>query len=636
MIKQKIIALVVCVLTFSQLNYAAVFVVSSNADSGPNTLRQAIINSNGTAGLNTITFTTLGGPIVPLTDLPTITNPVVIDGYAGSPGGATPNTNPINAADNAVITIEIQGPGPDTDPTGVFNGLVLGVGSDGSTIRGLSINSFANIDPATLINGVGILVNSDGNTISGNFLGTDTTGFVSLPNFTAIQIGTLGVGNLIGGPTPAARNLISGQYNNGGVVSIKGDNTTFQGNTVGLDKSGTIVLMPSARIGLVIFDVTTGTLIGGTAANFGNVISGHDAANVLINSSTNVTIQNNFIGTDVTGTANPGFNGTGILAENSPVDGPINILISSNLISANTYGIRIGQNSASYFPIIGAQIILNKIGTNVTGSVALANSLDGIWLQFAQNTYIFANTISGNGRNGIVIGKGRNSNIKNNFIGTTSTGGAPLGNGNNGIQLGVNVGASVSAFGDVIGGAKPGEGNLIANNGGSGIEIKAFTEQETIIGNTIAGNLLSGILIDPQAGQNYIGFTRSAGNVRLIGDLASQGDTNLGPLGTSNTITANHGDGITVLSSNNNTIETNLITLNLGNGISLIDSSNNLVGGLFGGSATSIPPVLGNSITGNIGYGVEVEQTTGFATDNSILSNQIYKNTSNGIALITG
>ena len=78
------------------------------------------------------------------------------------------------------------------------------------------------------------------------------------------------------------------------------------------------------------------------------------------------------------------------------------------------------------------------------------------------------------------------------------------------------------------------------------------------------------------------------------------------------------------------------ILSNQSNGIDMVDSSNNLVGGKFGGATTTVPPVLGNIITSNNGFGVEVDQVNGNATDNSILSNQIFNNTSKGIALVTG
>ena len=70
------------------------FMVSNTGDSGPGSLRQAILDSNSAVGAtNTIDFDISGSgvqTIAPLSPLPAITNPVLIDGdsqpgYAGTP-----------------------------------------------------------------------------------------------------------------------------------------------------------------------------------------------------------------------------------------------------------------------------------------------------------------------------------------------------------------------------------------------------------------------------------------------------------------------------------------------------------------------------------------------------------------------
>ena len=532
--------------------YSATFIVMNNNDSGPHSLRQQIILSNSTAGLNTINFSA-PFQIILLSDLPAITNPVIIDGYSAP--GSMANTNPITAANNAVIAVELRGPGPGVDLP-VLNGLLLGAGSDGSTIRGLAINNFASVPSANVNDGgAGIRIESNNNTIEGNFIGTDTTGLQNLPNFSAIRV--IGNDNLIGGTVAASRNLLSGMYGGvrlstlyNGVVKINGLNTVVQGNTIGLNAPGTSPLHPSATVG-VMTSQGDGTIIGGPShLTNGNVISGHRAANIFFNLiQAPQTIQGNYIGTDVSGTTAAGMNnGMGIIAS-AFVNAPQNLLIDSNLVSGNSYGMRIGENSFSLFPIIGAKITNNLIGTDVTGALALPNTFDGIWLTFAQNTFIALNTISGNGRHGISTGKAENSRIVSNTIGATLGGGSPLGNGGDGIKLGTNVGAGIPAMCDVIGGAKPGEGNLIATNGGNGIEIVSYTEDETIIGNTIAGNLLNGILINPLAEEIFIGNTKNAGDERFIGGIAIQGNSNIGPLGTSNIITTNHGEGIRIVNA---------------------------------------------------------------------------------------
>src|SRR5215471_18317311 len=71
---------------------ALTYVVTNTSDSGPGTLRQAILNANANPG-STIAFAIPGfgaHTIAPTSALPTITSAVVLDattqaGYAGSP-----------------------------------------------------------------------------------------------------------------------------------------------------------------------------------------------------------------------------------------------------------------------------------------------------------------------------------------------------------------------------------------------------------------------------------------------------------------------------------------------------------------------------------------------------------------------
>src|SRR6185437_15238194 len=80
------------------------FLVSTTADSGPGSLRQAILDSNAATGPNAINFDIPGTGlriISLLSAMPTIATPVVIDGY--SQPGASPNTEA--QSDNAVLQV---------------------------------------------------------------------------------------------------------------------------------------------------------------------------------------------------------------------------------------------------------------------------------------------------------------------------------------------------------------------------------------------------------------------------------------------------------------------------------------------------------------------------------------------------
>jgi hypothetical protein len=149
-------------------------------------LRAAIEQANATAGTDTIAFNIPGiGVQTIFTVLPTITDPVIIDGTT-QPGYA------------GVPLIQLKG-------CGVYCPHGLHIIAGNTTVKGLIINRFGN----------GIeLGGSGGNVIQGNYIGTDATGTVSLRNGSGVYINNA-PNNTIGGTTAAARNIISGNDHNG-------------------------------------------------------------------------------------------------------------------------------------------------------------------------------------------------------------------------------------------------------------------------------------------------------------------------------------------------------------------------------------------------------------------------------------
>src|SRR5262245_12811684 len=87
---------------------SATFTVTTTADSGLGSLRQAILDANGNAGSDTIDFAIPGAgvhTISPASALPPITDPVLLDGYTQP--GSSPNT--LADGDDAVLLIELDG-----------------------------------------------------------------------------------------------------------------------------------------------------------------------------------------------------------------------------------------------------------------------------------------------------------------------------------------------------------------------------------------------------------------------------------------------------------------------------------------------------------------------------------------------
>jgi hypothetical protein len=124
--------------------------------------------------------------------LPTIsTNAAIINGY--SQPGASQNT--LSQADNAVLTIAINGAG-----SGTIDGLAIA--QPGSQVSGLDIENFG---------GAGITITAAGQVqMTGCFVGTDPTGEIAAPNATGVAIQNSS--NTIGGPLVGDRDIISGNH----------------------------------------------------------------------------------------------------------------------------------------------------------------------------------------------------------------------------------------------------------------------------------------------------------------------------------------------------------------------------------------------------------------------------------------
>lgn len=348
-----------------------VFTVINTNDSGGGSFRQAIMDANSMGG-GTIQFNIPGTgvhTISPLSVLPIITQPVVIDGYTAQ-SGASPNTNPPTQGINAVITIELSG-------ANVGNVTGLTINAANCTVRGLVINRFQHD---------AIEINLNGNTIEGNFIGTNTAGTAALPNGAAGLGGVIFVGassnNTVGGTTPDARNLISGNVGPG--ILLGGAGNVVQGNLIGTDVTGTMALGNTDR-GVNVN--ASNCTIGGTTVAARNVISANSRG-IDIFAGTNNTIQGNFIGTDVTGTIalgnpnvgldlNTGVSGTQIGGLTATPGTPPGNLISGN--NGNS-GVILGQNT------FGNLIQGNIIGADITGIQPLSNIPGGITINGHDNT----------------------------------------------------------------------------------------------------------------------------------------------------------------------------------------------------------------------------------------------------------
>src|SRR5262249_41096329 len=138
----------------------------------------------------------------------------------------------------------------------IASGTGVGVNASGNATG----NTIGGTTPAerNVISGLatGIVAATASNTIAGNFLGTDVTGAVLLPNALGIQV--LGAGNTIGGtagttpggPCTGACNLVVAGQSSVGIYASGGSANVIQGNFVGTDATGTERLAGPGSFGI--------------------------------------------------------------------------------------------------------------------------------------------------------------------------------------------------------------------------------------------------------------------------------------------------------------------------------------------------------------------------------------------------
>ncbi len=113
--------------------------------------------------------------------------------------------------------------------------------------------------------GYGIYISdagTTGNLVAGDYLGTDYTGLKSVPNFGGAIIQNGAAKNTIGGVTPFARNVVSGN-NWDGVRLINSAGNLVEGNYIGLDATGTSGLANAAS-GVAVYGGASDNTIGGS------------------------------------------------------------------------------------------------------------------------------------------------------------------------------------------------------------------------------------------------------------------------------------------------------------------------------------------------------------------------------------
>ncbi|MBX3010787.1 MAG: Ig-like domain repeat protein [Caldilineaceae bacterium] len=394
------------------------------------------------------------------------------------------------------------------------------------------------IQPATPLPGIIVPVVIDGTTQPGSSCWTDEQPAVlqieldgSVAENNGLEISSIGNSTI--------RGLVINRFSVGIHLPYSSDNV-IECNFIGTNAAGTTAL-PNTAAGVYIQQDSNHNRIGGSSLSQRNLISGNPSAISVIGFSEGATpssntIQNNYIGTDITGAAALGGNGDGIYLFQTDNNSVLN-----NVIVDMNNGLTVAGETTR--PSSGTTIKGNYIGVNASATATLPNRGYGIWL-LATNNEPSANTgtniggsemgegnmIAGNQGGGILV-QADGTTITGNQIGTNPTN-ADLGNGNFGIRILAGQNSTVGV------GSGP---NVIAYNQGNGIQIDSGTGHSLrfnrIFANTGLGIDLGsdgvtlnhqGTISGPNNYQNYPVLTAATSmgeSTRVQGFLESTPDT---------------------------------------------------------------------------------------------------------------
>lgn len=310
-----------------------------------------------------------------------------------------------NTGDGILIN-HADGGGPASAQNNIIGG------TTGTTPNGACTGA-CNLVSGNGANGIGLWHGGvSGSLVYGNYVGTNAAGNGAVAN------GNIGIevneapNNTVGGTTPDARNVFSGNGGSGVFLTgAAGTGNVIQGNYIGTNSSGTGPVK-NQKMGLGIgaspgavgansntIGGTTGITLGGACTGACNLISGNKDNGIFITGSESYghVIKGNYIGTDASGTYGIGnrLDGIGILnAQNNTIGGPS--VNDRNIISSNGNNGIIIVGAAS----TGNAIWKNYIGKSTQGT-SLGNQSSGISVSSATDNGFLMNEIAFNGILGI-------------------------------------------------------------------------------------------------------------------------------------------------------------------------------------------------------------------------------------------
>ena len=403
--------------------------------------------------------------------------------------GNTDNGIQLNGANNNTIAKNIIGFGKN-------GSTIYSNGKDGISLTGSSTNTIGgplstdgNTIAGNIRNGISMLAASNSNTISNNLIGTSISGTgapAGVKQVFGVEIDA-SHGNTLSFNTVGNNSAHGISLLNSGSVALP---NVIKSNMVGVGKTG-VGAVANAGNGIHLSN-SSNNMIGGTLAADKNVVAGNTGIgiNLVANSNSN-TVENNYVGTNVGGTAKfansvgisltsansnkilsnlvSGNTGNGIALAQSGSTGPI-ATGNGNTINSNTIGftsaggvLANGSNgiylTQSSYNTIGATSSGNVIGNNAKDGIALVNTStnnaiayntvglnagknakaankNGITVTSSNTNNINNNTISGNTNDGLVLDASNTNTVSANIVGTSAALATnDLGNGATGISL---------------------------------------------------------------------------------------------------------------------------------------------------------------------------------------------------------
>lgn len=470
----------------------------------------------------------------------------------------------------------------------VSDGLTLGFGSSGSTVRNAHFHGFTN---------AGVRIQSRGNLLAGLTLGADRGGNVA-PNAIGVELsGPQAVQNTIGISTLGVDtgNRIVANSLAGILIQAGANYNTITGNEIGDVKAGFGNLDGIAVLNSI------GTIIGGSRAALANSITANTRHGIRLTGVNGVAPA---YGTLVVGNAISGNVVSGVTIEG----GRRNVIggltaAAANSITSNGVGVQMVSNGIARTS--GNEVYGNAISDNTTGGVLVDQGFGNL----VQGNSI-TDSVAGTSEWGVRIfrtsvGVGQNANRV--FQNTIS------GHGNAGAAAPALTGGIVveNSSGQVIGGMGT-LANRVTSNRGSGIVIVGGVGVNGSSRNVVEGNYVGTDVAGTNLGNAFDG-------IRIQGGLTNTIRANTVRFSDSG---ANAGAGISVHNaipaspSLGNVLVSNSVSGN-DTGILISGSGGTVVGGSVAGQ--------GNWVFGNSQSGVVVRSspTTGASNATVIRNNRI-------------